>query len=219
MGGSAGTMVRRRRNATDELFAVFDVPVVVSRSFVFLHQLPTEKIAIKLAGASLVWCIEIAPAERAVGACDADAGVYLRLPNREGGSGGVLQDGHAACISNVKRRSENRAAEFGSARGRGVRALHGDVDTPVGRHAELALFGTNRTGCCCVPSLELVDGVKLVGADGNVVGGPTEYFAVEGFGGGLVGGDEFGPTEVAGSVFLDVWHGWRLRFGVVGSKG
>src|SRR5262249_38005970 len=82
----------------------------------------------------------------------------------------------------------------------------------------LKLFWTKRAGRCCVQAFELEDGVNLVGAHGYVVGGPAENFAVEGFGGGLVGGGEFNPAEVAGGMFVDGWHGRRLLFRVAVSK-
>jgi len=66
--------------------------------------------------------------------------------------------------------------------------------------------------------LELEDRVNLVGADGNIVSGPAENLGIEGFGGGLIRRDELDPAEVAGRMFFDVWHGWRLLFVVVGSK-
>src|SRR5215470_1307898 len=185
--GRTRAKVHNGRDAADELFAVFDVPVVVSRVFVFLHYLPAEKSGIKRSDVIAVGGVEIGPAQSAVRASYAGARIDVRLPIGESGSAGVPQNGHASGIAHVKGRSENGTAEFSGACGRGVRILYGDVKTPVGRYAVLKLFWAKRTGCRCVPAFELEDGVNLVGAYGNVVGGPAENFAVEGCGGGLVG--------------------------------
>src|SRR5262249_413572 len=147
MGGSAGPKIRGGRNAPDELLAVLDVPVVVSWVFVLPQDLPAEKTRVELAGASLVGRVEIAPAERAGGSRDAGAGIYGCLPDGKCSSGGVLNDGHAAGISDVKRSSEDLAAELGRTRGRGVCVLHGDVHAPVRPNAVLKLFGAKLAGC------------------------------------------------------------------------
>src|SRR5258707_6868974 len=144
MGGNAGLMMRGRGDTADELFTVFDVPVVVSGVFVFLHNLPAEEVGIELAGASLVGRIQVSPAKRPVRAHDPGSRVVVGLPNREDGAGGILQNGHAAGIENVERRGQDRAAQFlGAGRG-GVSALHSDVKVPVGGgKAAGELFGTN----------------------------------------------------------------------------
>src|SRR5215468_2835005 len=218
IGGSAGAVVRSGRNAADVLLAVLDVPVVVCRLFVFLLYLPSEKIGIKLAGASLVRRVEVAPAERAVLARDANAGIPVRLPNRKGGAVGILHDGRPAGVSHIEGCRENRTAHFGGPRGRSVRTSHRDVEAPVGRHAVLQLFGSNRRSRGCVASTKLIDGIDPVRCDGNVLGRPTEDLPVKGLGGGLVGGGEFDPAEVTRGVSVDVRHRWRLRSKTVGSK-
>ncbi len=176
--------------------------------------MPAEKCRIELSGAGLIGRAEVGPAEGAVRAGNSGAGISLGLPEGEHGAGGVLQDGHASGIENVKGRSQNCAAKFFGAGGRGVGVLHGDVEIPVRGHALVKLVRTKGAGGRGVASLELEDGVNPVGAHGNVVGGPAEDFFVEGLGGGLVGGGKFDPAEVARGVFFDVWHESRGYSGV-----
>jgi hypothetical protein len=206
VGGSPGPVVRRRRNAADELLAVLDVPVIVSGVFGFLHDLPAKEVRIELSGARLVWRTQVRPAERAMRRGDAYARVFLGLPEAESGTGGILHDGHAAGIENVEGRSKYSAAKLPGAGSGEVRAFDRDVELPMGRNTVGELFGTKRAACGRVPSCELENGIEVAGAHGHVVGGPAKNFGVEADGGVLVGGGELGPAECAGGVFFDVGH-------------
>src|SRR5205823_10847651 len=109
-------------------------------------------------------------------------------------------------IENVEGRSQNGAAKLGGAGGSSVGALNRDVELPVGRNALGELFGTKRTACGGVTSLETENRIKVVRPHGHVVGGPAKDFGVEVDGSVLVGGGEFGPAKCTGSVFFNVWH-------------
>src|SRR5438094_10644112 len=137
---------------------------------------------------------------------DAYAGVLIRLPETEDGPGGILHNSHAARIENVEGRSQDGAAKLGGAGGSSVGALNRDVELPVGRNALGELFGTKRTACGGVTSLETENRIEVVGPHGHVVGGPAKDFGVEVDGSVLVGGGEFGPAKCARSVFFNVWH-------------
>lgn len=82
---------------------------------------------VELTGAILVGRAKVAPAKRAMRARDANTGILAGLPDAKSGSGGVLQNRHAAGIAHVEAPGENRAAGFGGTRGRSVGVLHGDV--------------------------------------------------------------------------------------------
>src|SRR5713226_3433144 len=207
MGRNSRLVIGARRNAPDEFLAILDMPVIVSGVFVFLHHFPAEEFGIKLAGACLVRCTQVSPAECAVHARDSSSHVFVGLPDGENRSCRVLEIRHAAGIENVKRRSQHLAAELAGSVGGVVGALNGDVKVPMRRNAPGALFRVKSIRCAGVASLELEHGVKTVRACRGVRGSPAEHLAVEGFCGGLVGGGEFGPAERPGGVFFDMRHG------------
>src|SRR5882762_1754838 len=90
MSGNAWLVMRGRRDTADELFAVFDVPVIVGGVFVFLYDLPTKKVGIELPGAGLVGRTQVGPAKRPMRAGDSGSRILVGLPERENGAGGVL---------------------------------------------------------------------------------------------------------------------------------
>src|SRR5260370_31030116 len=97
---------------------------------------------------------------------DSDAGVFGGLPETEDGFGGVLHNSHAARIENVEWRSQDGTAKLGGAGGGGVGAIDGDVELPVRRNALGELFGTKRTACGGVASLETENRIEVGGAHG-----------------------------------------------------
>jgi hypothetical protein len=204
--GSAGLAVGSRRDSADELLAILDVPVIVSGVFVLLHDVPAKEVGIELTGARLIGRAQVRPAESAVRSGDACAGIFVGLPQGEYRAGGILQDGHATGIENIRGRSQNLAAKLFGAGGSGVGAFDGDVQIPVWRNAVGEFVGTKFVASCGVAPFELEYGVNLVRADGHVLGGPAEDLKIEIRGGGLVGGAEFDPAKFAGSVFFDVRH-------------
>src|ERR1700739_2534895 len=102
MCGNTGLAVGGGWNSADKLFAILDVPVIVRRVLVFLHDLPAEKCGVELSGAGLIGRAEVAPAEGAGRAGNSSAGISLGLPEGEHGAGGVLQHGHASGIHDVE---------------------------------------------------------------------------------------------------------------------
>src|SRR5437667_4638337 len=137
---------------------------------------------------------------------DAYAGVLIRLPETEDGPGGILHNSHAAGLKNIKGRREEFATELLGAGGGGVSAFDANVEIPMRRNALGELFGTKRTACGGVTSLETENRIEVVGPHGHVVGGPAKDFGVEVDGSVLVSGGEFGPAKCARSVFFNVWH-------------
>src|SRR5207248_9772961 len=125
--------------------------------------LPAKEIGIKLSRAGLIGRVQVRPAERAVRSGDACAGVLVGLPETEDRSGGILHNGHATGIENVKGRSQDGATKFGGAGSGCVRAIDGYVELPVGRNAVGALFGTKGTACGSVASLKPKNRIEVVG--------------------------------------------------------
>jgi hypothetical protein len=141
-----------------------------------------------------------------MGGGDSGSEILVRLPQTEGSPRGILHNGHATGIENIKGRRQNCAAEFGGASGSGVGAFDGDIQIPVRRNAAGELVGTKCTAGCGITPFELKNGIEVVGTDGKTLDGPAKDFGIEIRGGGLVGGGEFHPAERAGSVFFDVGH-------------
>src|SRR6266853_2571821 len=80
MRRNASLVMRGRRDATDEVLAVFDVPVIVGGVFIFLYYLPAKEVGIELTRAGLVGRIQVGPAKRPLRASDSGSRILVGLP-------------------------------------------------------------------------------------------------------------------------------------------
>ena len=74
--------------------------------------LPSEKACVEAGSQLWVGSAQVSPAERAMDVGDPDSGVPVRLPDAEFRARGVLDDGHATGIHDVKSWRENLASEL-----------------------------------------------------------------------------------------------------------
>lgn len=148
--------------------------------------------------------LQFVPAERARFVADGDAGIRIRLPDREHRGLRVDEDGHASLIADVERTGVQLAAEGLRFRGRGIGVGDGDVRHPERRHSghvrpELV---HGRAGGAVL--LEDVVHPHLPHRD--LADRPSEQRHVERARGGVVGRAELDPAEVSGLMGREVRH-------------
>src|SRR5271166_3743600 len=99
---SFGVVKFRRWNASDEVFAVLNVQVVMLRIFVFREKVPAEQFAVEPAGALRIRRAQISPTQSSIHVGNAGALVFVGLPDAKHRASGVLQHGHSARLAYVE---------------------------------------------------------------------------------------------------------------------